>query len=288
MNFKQIDRRHFLQNALLGSSVALAAATLGGSAAAAVTKPKRDPDDGLKLGIASYTFLKFDLDQTIAMTKQAGFKYINLKDRHLPLNTTAAQRQAVRKKIEAAGLKLMGCGVFNMKNNGSEIQRIFQYAKDAGMPVIVCSPEHDALDLVEKNAKEFDILVAIHNHGPTDKVYPTPLDVLALVKDRDPHMGMCMDIGHTVRAGVDPIECIERCGDRMHDIHMKDETKAAKEGQATELGHGVIDIVGTLKTLSERKFPYHIGLEYEAHSTDPLPYVMECAGYLRGALAALA
>ncbi len=284
----RIDRRRFLHTSLLGSSAAWAAANLAGNASAAVTKPERDPDGGLKLGIASYTYRKFTLDQAIDMTKQAGFKFINLKDVHLPLKSTTEERQAARQKIEAAGLKLMGGGVIYMKNDEAEIKHIFEYAKESGMPVIVCSPVPYALDTVEKNSREFNILIAIHNHGPTDKTYPSPLDVLALIKDRDPLMGICMDIGHTVRVGVDPVECIDRCGSRLHDLQIKDETKAAPEGKDAELGRGVIDIVGVLKALSARKFPYHIGLEYEAHASNPLPYVMECAGYERGVMAALA
>jgi inosose dehydratase len=288
MKSAPIPRRRFLQTSLLGSSAALALASLGRNAFGAVTKPERDPDGGLKLGMASYTYRNFTLDQAIEMTKQAGFKYINLKDVHLPLKSTTEERQAARQKIGAAGLKLMGGGVIYIKNDEAEIQRIFDYARESGMPVIVCSPVPEALDAVEKQAKANNILVAIHNHGPTDKTYPSPMDVFAMVKDRDPLMGICMDIGHTVRIGVDPVECIEKCGDRMHDLHMKDETKATKDGKPAELGRGVIDIVGVLKALSARKFPYHIGLEYEANPANPQPYVMECAGYLRGAVAAMA
>jgi inosose dehydratase len=288
MKLQKINRRRFLQRGLLSAAAALAAAKLGNQALAAVTKPERIPDGGLKLGVASYTFRKFTLDQAIDMTKQAGFKYINLKDVHLPLKSTKEERQAARQKIEAAGLTLMGGGVIYMKNDEAQIQQIFEYAKESGMPVIVCSPVPDALDAIEKKAREFNILIAIHNHGPTDKTYPSPLDVLALIKDRDPLMGICMDIGHTVRIGVDPVECIDRCGSRLHDLHLKDETKAAPDGKPTELGHGVIDIVGVLDALAARKFPYHIGLEYEANENNPFPYVMECAGYERGVLAAMA
>jgi sugar phosphate isomerase/epimerase len=284
MKSEKIDRRRFLQTGLLGSAVAMAAS---GTGFGAVTKPEHDRDDGLKLGVASYTYRKFTLDQAIAMTKQAGFKYINLKEVHLPLKSTKEERQAARQKIEAAGLKLMGGGVIYIKNDAAQIQNVFEYARDSGMPVIVCSPTPDSLDAVEKKAKEFNILIAIHNHGPTDKTYPSPMDVFEMVKDRDPLMGICMDIGHTVRIGVDPVECIEKCGSRMHDLHMKDETKAAPDGEPTELGKGVIDVVGVLKALASRQFPYHIGLEYEANPTDPQPYVMECSGFLRGALAAM-
>jgi inosose dehydratase len=287
MQLEKIDRRRFLQTSLLGSTAALAAAQLGGTVFGGVTKPEREVDGGLKLGIASYTFRNFNLDQAIAMTKEAGFKYINLKDVHLPLNSTTAERLAARQKIEAAGLTMMGGGVIYLKNDEAQIQHTFEYAKESGMPVIVCSPEIDALDLLEKKAKEFSILVAIHNHGPTDKTYPSPLDVLALVADRDPVMGICMDIGHTARVGVDPVECVSKCGARLHDVHLKDETKAAADGKPTELGRGVIDVVGVLKALSAKAFQHHVGLEYEAHPDSPLPYVMECAGYERGVLAAM-
>jgi len=155
------------------------------------------------------------------------------------------------------------------------------------MPVIVCSPEVDALDTVEKMARQTGVMIAIHNHGPGDKTYPSPMDVYKLVKDRDPLMGICMDVGHTARLGVDPVECIEQCGGRLHDMHIKDETKAAPEGKATEVGRGVMDIVGILKALAARKFPYHIGLEYEAHADNPQPGVRESIGYIRGVLAAM-
>ena len=268
---------------MIGSTLAL-----GGMAGAAVVKPARKPDDGLKLGMASYTYRNFTLDQAIAMTREAGLKYINLKDVHLPLKSTKEERRAARAKIEAAGLKLMGGGVIYMKNNEEEIKNIFDYCVDAGMPVVVCSPVPEALDTVEKMAKQTGVMVAIHNHGPTDKTYPSPLDVYKMVKDRDPLMGICMDVGHTARIGVDPVKCIKRCGGRLHDMHIKDETKAAPEGKPIEVGRGVLDIVGILTALKARKYPYHIGLEYEANAEDPQPGVRESIGYIRGGLAAIA
>ena len=282
MKAQPINRRHFLQTGLLGSTLAF-----GGVAAAAVVKPQRPPDGGLKLGMASYTCRKFSLDQAIAMTKEAGLKYINLKDVHLPLTSTKEQCQAARAKIEAAGLKLMGGGVIYIKYNENEIKNIFDYAVNAGMPVVVCSPVPEALDAVERMAKQTGVRVAIHNHGPTDKTYPSPMDVYKLVKERDPLMGICMDIGHTARIGVDPVECVEQCGSRLHDLHIKDETKAAPEGKPIEVGRGVLDIVGLLKALAARQFPYHIGLEYEANAEDPQPGVRESIGYIRGVLAAI-
>jgi sugar phosphate isomerase/epimerase len=281
-----LSRRRFLQNGLLGST-ALAAAALPTASLAAVTKTDRDPVHGLKLGLTSYSLRQFTFDQAIAMTRQLGVKYISLKDMHLPYKTTTAERQQAHQKVEAAGLTLLGGGVIYMNNNPDEIRSLFEYAKDAGMPTLVSSPEPDALDTVEKLAREYDLRVAIHNHGPGDKRYPSPLDVLRLVKSRDPRLGICMDVGHTVRIGVDPVEAIQQCAARLYDFHMKDVTQATAKGGATNVGRGVIDIVGVLRALISVKFAYHVALEYEAHGDAPMPGMIESFAYLRGTLAAI-
>jgi inosose dehydratase len=281
-----LNRRRFLQSSLLGST-ALAAANFAIDANAALTKTPGDPFHGLKMGLTSYTWLKFPLDQAIAMTKEVGAKYISLKEVHLPLKSTPEERREVHKKIEDSGLTLMGGGVIYFKNNEEQIHNVFEYAKDAGMATIVCSPDPDALDNVEKMVKKYDLKIAIHNHGPTDKKYPSPLDVMNLVKDRDPRMGVCMDVGHTVRIGVDPIDAIHQCASRLYEFHMKDVTAATPQGKATEVGKGVIDIVGVLKALVKIKWPYHVALEYEVKADNPLPGVAESFTYMRGVLAAI-
>ncbi len=282
----RLNRRQFLHTGLIGSGT-LAALALPDTLRAAVTKPNRVPDDGLKLGVASYTLRKFSLDQAIAMTREAGVRYICLKDMHLPLKSTKAERQEARRKIEAAGLVLMGGGVIYMKNNEEEVRSYFEYAKDAGMPTIVCSPDPDALDTVERLAKQYDIRIAIHNHGPTDKKYPSPLDVLKLIKDRDAHLGICIDVGHTVRIDQDPVPIIEECASRLYDFHMKDVTEATAKGKPIAVGRGVIDIVAVLKTLLKIKYACHLALEYEDKPDSPMPGMCESFGYLRGVLASV-
>jgi sugar phosphate isomerase/epimerase len=136
-------------------------------------------------------------------------------------------------------------------------------------------------------AKEYDIRVAIHNHGPTDKKYPSPLDVLRLIKDRDPRMGCCIDVGHTVRIGQDPIPIIEQCASRLFDFHIKDVTGPTGKDVPTEVGRGVIDIVAVLKTLMKVNYSHHVGLEYEAHADNPMPGIIESYAYIRGVLAAV-
>jgi sugar phosphate isomerase/epimerase len=281
------NRRQFLKAGLLAST-ALLSSGLPLSLRAGPVKTQRDPFHGLKIGMTSYTLRKYDLDHAIAITRQAGVKYISLKDVHLPMRSSREQRQETHKKIEAAGLVLLGGGVIYMKNDESEIQRAFEYVKDAGMPTMICSPDPEGLDIVERLAKQYDIRIAIHNHGPGDKKYPSPLDVLRMVKNRDSRMGICMDVGHSVRIGEDPVKVLKQCAARLYDFHMKDVTAATPEGQPTELGKGIIDIVGVLKALVQMKYAYHVALEYEAKENDPVSGVLECYAYMRGVLATVA
>lgn len=281
------NRREFLQRAVAGSATVAAAAALPLPCSGAVTKAQRDEFHDLKIGITSYSLRKLSLDDAIARLKDAGVKYISLKDVHAPLKSTSEERKAIRKKIDDAGLILMGGGVIYMKNDPAQLRNAFDYARDLGMKTIVCSPEPQALDEVEKLVKEYDIRIAIHNHGPGDKLFPSPNDVMRLVGNRDPRMGACIDIGHTVRLGEDPVAAINKCAKRLFEMHLKDVTGATADAKPTELGKGVIDLPGVLKALVKLKWPYHAALEYEAKPDNVIPGMMECFGYLRGALATI-
>ncbi len=286
-SFIRVTRRNFLQTSLLGSTALAATAIMPDAARAELTKAPGDPWHGLKVGMTSYSLRALPLDEVLSVARQAGIQYIALKDMHLPLKSTPQQCAEVAAKVKQAGLHLAGGGVIYMKDNEAEIRHVFEYAQAAGMPTIICSPDPEALDTVEKMAREFKIRVAIHNHGPTDTKYPSPLDVLKLIKERDPLMGICMDVGHTVRIKEDPIPVIHECSSRLYDFHIKDETAAEKNGKPTELGRGVIDLVAVLKALLDIKFSYQVALEYEANEKTPVTGVMECYAYLRGVLAAI-
>jgi inosose dehydratase len=286
MNMKSaFTRRTFLQRTALAAAGAATVSAMRNPAQGAVTKPETERDKGLKLGIASYSLRKFPLQQAIAMTRQAGLNYITLKDVHLSFKSSPAELAAARKQIEAAGLTLMGGGVIYINNKEAEARTFFEYAKQAGMPTIVCSPDPEALGLVEKLAEEYDTRIAIHNHGPGDKRYPSPLDVLRLVQDRSLRMGICIDVGHTVRLGEDPVEVIQKCATRLYDFHIKDVSTATAKGAPVQVGRGVIDIVAVLKTLARLQFKYHVALEYEADADAPLAGIAESVGYMRGVLA---
>lgn len=239
-----------------------------------------------ELGLASYTFRKFGLDQTLTMTRQLGLKYIALKSFHLPLENTSAEIKTVAAKVKRAGLKLYGGGVIYM-NSEAEVHRAFDYARAAGMQVIIGVPKPELLGLVNKKVAHYNIKVAIHNHGPGDMVYPTPQSAYERIKDLDERLGLCIDIGHTLRAGVDPSESARKYADRLLDVHIKDISEAAAQGTTVEIGRGAIDIPKFVRTLLKIGYTGVVSFEFEKDEQDPLPGLAESVGYVKGVLAAV-
>jgi sugar phosphate isomerase/epimerase len=176
--------------------------------------------------------------------------------------------------------------VINMKNSDADVKNAFEYAKACEIPTIVCSPDPEAIPLLDKYVKEYDIKCAIHNHGPSDKKYPSPYDAFKLIEKLDKRVGLCVDVGHTARTNTDPAKAILDLRERVYDIHLKDLDSSKPDGKAIEVGRGVLDIRGILAALREIHFEGHVGLEYEKDlKSDPLPGVAESIGYIRGVLA---
>jgi inosose dehydratase len=238
----------------------------------------------LNLGLTSYTFRNFTLEQTIQMTKRLDLKRLSLKDMHLPLNSSKEEIDKAVSEIKNAGLELYGAGVIYMTNE-AEVNQAFEYAKTAGIKIIIGVPEHEFLPLAEQKVKEYNIKLAIHNHGPGDKRFPSPESVYEKIKNMDKRMGMCLDIGHTMRLGIDPSNAYEKYYERIFEIHMKDESKADADGQTIEIGRGVINIPKFLRTLIKFNYNGTVAFEFEKDEKDPLPGVAESVGYVRGVLA---
>src|SRR5215467_2148513 len=279
-------RRDITRRGILKAGAATGLAALGprwhSNAAAA---DRQDRFRGLRVGITSYSVRRLSLDDAIKATLRLGLAYISLKDFHLPMDSTSEQRRQVAEKVRHAGLRLMGCGVVYMKDDQQQIRNAFEYARDPGIPTIVASPDLAAIPIVDRMVKEFDIKIAIHNHGPEDKKYPTPESVAKAIEGYDNRIGHCIDIDHTTRAGLDPAKEIRKYASRLYELHYKDVDKAAPGGKTIEAGRGVIDLPGVLKTLVDIKFQYHVALEYEKDEYDPIPGMAESIGYTRGVLA---
>jgi sugar phosphate isomerase/epimerase len=220
------------------------------------------------------------------MTRRLGLERVALKSFHLPLDSRREEIRTAAAAVRAAGLDLYGCGVVYMTTE-AEVEQAFEYASAAAMRMIICSPAAGLLSLVERKVRQTDIRAAIHNHGPEDKIYPTPESAYERIRGLDRRMGLCLDIGHAARAGVDPTEAAGRFFDRLFDVHIKDVSSAAREGQTVEVGRGVIDIPRFVRELVKLGYAGTLAFEYEKDEKDPLPGLAESVGYVRGVLAAI-
>ena len=279
---QRMHRREFFKQTGAGAA-ALSAASVGGSslplAAAAPAMP-------YELGMASYTFREFPLEKTLEMTARLGLKRIAFKDFHLKLDSTDEIIASTLEKVKQAGLDLYGGGVIYMRSE-ADVNNAFAYARKAGMRIIIGVPNHDLLNLVNRKVQEYDIRVAIHNHGPGDKVYPTPQSAFEKIASLDRRIGLCIDVGHTMRSGIDPSEPALKYANRLIDVHIKDASAATAKGSTVEIGRGVIDIPRFLRTLQKINYSGTVSLEYEKDAKDPLPGAAESIGYLRGVLAGM-
>jgi len=246
--------------------------------------PNADRWRGLKVGVASYTLRKLPLDAAIAVIRRVGLEYVSIKDAHLSLKSSQKERRAVAQKFKDAGITPMSCGNIAMPNDEAAIRAAFEYARDAGLPTIVCSPEPNSMAILDRMVKEFDIKLAIHNHGPEDKKFPSPYDVWKAVEGHDSRIGLCIDVGHTARAKVDPAEAIRKCHARLYDLHLKDISEIGPKNLAREVGRGILDIKSILSALAEVKYKYLVAFEYEKDEDDPLAGLAESVGYTKGLL----
>jgi len=291
MSSHNVPRRTFLKLAALGGAgVAL---TECGTSNAMLPSPSRTSvpgsanEIGLKLGVASYSLRNFPRERAIEMTKALGVRYINFKSVHLPYDATAEQIAAARREVEAAGLEIVGGGLITFETDTDEgVRKYFDYARAAGMPLIVGSCQPAVLPRIEKFVKEYDIKLAIHNHGPGD-VFPSPYDALKAVQGMDPRMGLCIDLGHSVRAGTDVVRAVADAGPRLLDMHAKDlRDLSAAESQCI-VGEGKIPIAAIFKQLEAIRYAGYVNLEYEIEADNPMPGMKQSFAYMRGVLAGL-
>lgn len=265
-------------------SVAGAAMAAPAAAGAAANTGTED----LKLGVASYSFREFSRAYTIRAMKQLNVTNINIKEFHLPYISPDADIEKAKGDFAKAGLHVLGGGNISLaKNDEAYLRFHFEYARKAGFPLIVCAPTAETLPTVEKLVKEFNIKAAVHNHGPEDKHFPTPQSVLKLVKNMDPRVGLCIDVGHTTRTGVDVVESIAEAGPRLLDMHIKDLKNLMDKDSQVPVGDGAMPVVAIFKQLKKMNYQGAVMLEYEVQADNPLPGMQKSFSYMRGVLAGL-
>jgi sugar phosphate isomerase/epimerase len=245
---------------------------------------------GFKLGVATYSLRAFDRPTAIQMLQKMQVKYVSIKDFHLKIGSTPAELKAGRAEFDQAGLVVTSGGNVDMTRAATidDLRKLFDYARNSGLPMMVCAPTHENIKLVETLVKEYDIRIAIHNHGPEDKNFPSPQSVLEAVRSLDRRCGLCMDIGHSARAGSDVVKTIAEAGDRLFDVHVKDlRDLKARESQC-DIGDGAFDFPAIFKALRNIGFSGYVNLEYEINEKDPMMGMQRSLAFERGVLAALA
>lgn len=239
----------------------------------------------LKLGQCSYSFRNFKTPQMITMLQQTGLRDLNIKaDFHLPMEPldTVPQRAKV---FSDAGIRLTASGTIYFKTDTDEAVRpTFEYLKAAKIPMFVGSPSHEALGRVARFCTQYDIRMAIHNHGPEDKEWPSPFDIQKFIEPLDHRVGYCIDFGHTLRAGTDPVEAVNMCGKRLYDCHIKDLADPHSRESQVAVGEGVMPVPKIFKALIDINYPGFVDLEYEIKADDPLPGVRKSHEYMRKVL----
>jgi len=221
----KLTRRNFIKTT--GTGVLAAGVPL--YAAGSVYNPLPDNKVHFRLAIAGYTFAKFNLDQSLAMMKRVNVGLLGVKDFHLPLNSTQEVIDQTLEKMKSFGVEPYGVGPIYMKSEAAADQA-FAYAKKVGVKTLVGVPDVNLLPHVEKKVKEYDIRVAIHNHGPDLPLYPGAIDVWKEIKNFDPRIGFCLDIAHSIRLGQDPFQDFLNYKERIFDFHIWDVDKAEKAG----------------------------------------------------------
>jgi sugar phosphate isomerase/epimerase len=279
-----LSRREFVRTSGLAGAAVIA---LGGiPLQAQESQSASGKASPIRLGLASYTFRNFGRAQLIGFMRQLKITELNAKDvkDHLPRD--AQQETAALADYTAAGIHLHAAGAVSFsKDEEADIRAKLEYCKRAGIGVIVAGdPSPQTLPRIEKFAKEYDMRIAIHNHGPEDKLWASPFDVLRAVKGMDSRIGCCIDVGHTVRAGADPVEAIHAAGPRLFNVHMKDLADPKEKESQNAVGDGVLPIRKMFEALVAIKYKGFVDLEYEVHPDDPMPGVISSFAYMRGVL----
>jgi inosose dehydratase len=281
-----LTRRSLLKATALGVACRAIAPAESLSVASAASADR--PFQGLRVGVASYSLREFPLNEALQDIRRLGVHYLSLKEVHLPLRSSPEQRRQVRQQAEDLGLSITSCGVIYLKNDEAQMHQAFDYVRDLGASVAVVGVGRDVLPMLDKVIREYEIKAAIHNHGPHDQLFPSPLQVYEAVKGLDRRIGLCMDIGHTFRMCEDLVNDVKKTRDRLYSMHFKDLDSDHVDAKDVPVGTGELPIIPLLRELLHPAYTGELQLEYEAEPKDPLVGMAESFGFMRGALREMA
>lgn len=262
-NEARLSRRGFL--------AAAAASTMVAARRAARADERAKRFGGFDVGLQSYTLRNFEVDEALVEINKLGLASVELFEAHFSSKSSPAEIEAMKKRTAGLGIKMRGHGVNPFGPDHEENRRWFVFAKQAGIKNISADPSEDAFDSLDKLCQEFQIRIAIHNHGPGAR-YDKVADVLNAVRGRHPLIGACADLGHYIRSGEDPVRAIRLLEGRLFGIHLKDFAEQQAKTRGVILGKGHLDVVGVFRALRQVKFPPDgcLSLEYEENPQNPL------------------
>ncbi|MFN9720815.1 MAG: sugar phosphate isomerase/epimerase family protein [Planctomycetota bacterium] len=273
------SRRIFLQRT---SAVAAAAACGALSASVQSAEP-----GGPKLGIQLYSLRGYKADEALKHASDMGFEQVEFYSGMLPLNSSDEEIAAMKKKVADLGMSVSGHGVNRFTKDATENRKMFEFAKKLGTPCITADPDFDSFDSLNDLVQEFDIRIAIHNHGPNHR-YNKAIDVLRVIENRDVRIGACADLGHYIRSGQNAGEVIRLLKGRLYGIHLKDFAEMQDKTKGVILGKGHLNVEEVFTELKLANFPTNgaLSLEYEENEKNPLADIRECYKVARAAMQA--
>ncbi len=270
-----ISRRRFLKHALLGVAGATLLDFRVGLADA--------PYGPFKVGVQSFSLRNFDRAKMLQLTAQMGLRYLEAYRKHIPITTDQAQIRALLAELKQANIKLISFGVVGFGKNAQQNRAAFEFAKAMGIETLTANPRQESLNQLDELVDEFQINIAIHNHGPR-ALYDKIEDTLKAMEGRNKRIGACVDTGHYMRSNEDPLEAIKAFGDRIYGVHLKD---LDENNKFAELGKGKLDLEGCLRALAAQKMSGCLAIEYEEHPENPVPYIEQYLAVLRETIAKL-
>ncbi len=241
--------------------------------------------DSLHLGIQLYSLRGYPVEQALKHAKELGFSHVEFYSGMFAVNSNQDQIDAMLKNVADIGLKISGYGVMPFTSNHEENEKTFKFAKAAKIHTLMASPTTDSFESLNSLVKDYDIRIAIHNHGPTDR-YAKAIDVLTAVEKQDPRIGACADLGHYIRSGEKPTEVIRVLEGRLFGVHLKDFAQMQDKTQGVILGKGHLNCAEVFDALVNAGFPDDgaLSLEYEENELNPIEDIRQCQAVARAAM----
>jgi sugar phosphate isomerase/epimerase len=240
---------------------------------------------GLKLGIQIYSLRGFPVDVALDHTKNLGFEEVEFFSGMFPLTASDEEIQKMVQKVKGLGLRISAHGVNGFSKDAQANRKVFEFAKKAGIKNISAAPTPDSMDSLNDLVKEYDIRIAIHNHGPSDR-FNKVVDVLRAIEGRDPRIGACADLGHFIRSGEKPVDVIRALAGRLYGVHLKDFAEMKESTRGVILGQGHLDCAAVFDAMIQAKFPADgaLSLEYEENPKDPIEDIRQCVATAKTAM----